>query len=146
VRRRGSERKRGAVRVSRFLKRIVTETRWKTDWEHGKAREKQCDSDITTTATLGTRSRIHRVENVRENWEMSCPRFERALDRSMVSCLEVTWPARGIQVVDAAALVVQAVYGNPQELVEREYMNHHRGVHMNRVAQAVPGLGVTRGS
>jgi hypothetical protein len=67
-----------AVRVSRFLKRIVTETRWKTGWEHAKAQEKLCDSDITTTATLETRNHIHRLENdVRENCEMSNPRFER---------------------------------------------------------------------
>jgi hypothetical protein len=136
--------------VSRFLKRIATETRWRTDWEHGKAREKQYDSDITMTATLETRSHIHRVENVRENWEMSNPRFERrrALDRSMVNCLKVTLErlASCIQAVHAAALVVQAVYGNPQELVEREYMNLHRGVHMHRVAQAGLGLEVTRGS
>jgi len=77
VRRRRSERKRDAVRVNRFLKKIATETRWKTDWEHGKAREKQYDSDTRTTGTLETWSHIHRAENVRENWEMSNPHFER---------------------------------------------------------------------
>jgi len=150
VRKRGSERKRGAVRVNRFLKTIVTETRWKTDWEHGKAREKQYDSDITTTATLETRNHIHRVVNVRENWEMSNPRFarRRALDRSMVNCLKVTLErlASCIRVVHAAALVAYGVYGSSQELVERVYMNLRRDVHIHRVAQAGPGLCVTRGS
>ena len=143
------------MRVSRFLKRIVSETSWKTDWEHGTALERRCDSDITTTATPETWSHIHRLENdVRENREMSNPRFERqrALDRGgMVIgryCLTVTLerPASCIQVVHAAALVVQAVYGNPQELVARVCMNPHRGVRMHRVAQTEPGLGVTQGS
>ena len=111
MRRRGSERKWGAVRVNRFLKRIVTERMWKTDWVHGKALEKQYDSDIRTTGTLETQSHIHRVENVQENWEMWNPRFarRRALDRrSMVNCLKVTLErmASCIQVVHAAALVV----------------------------------------
>jgi hypothetical protein len=125
------------------MRRIVTGTRWKTDWEHAKAQEKRCDSDITTTGTLVTWSHIHRLGNVRGNCEMLNPRFERqrALDRGMVVigryCLKVTLerPASCIQVVHAAALVVQAVYGNPQELVERAYMNLHRGVCMHRVAQ-----------
>lgn len=149
MRRKVSERKRGAVLATRFLKRIETETTWKTDWEHVKAQEKQYDSDITTTATPETWSHIHRVENVRENWEMSNPRFERrrALDRGMVNGLKVTLErmANCIQLVHAVAPVVQAVYETPQDLVEGENMNRHRGVHIHRVAQA-GGLGVTRGS
>lgn len=113
MRRRVSGRKRGAGRVSRFLKRIVIETTWKTDWGHAKAREKQYDSDITTTATLETWSHIHRLENVRESCEMSNPHFERrrALDRGgMVIgryCLTVTLerPASYIREVHAAAQV-----------------------------------------
>ena len=132
----------------------MTETRWKTDWEHGTALERRCDSDITTTATPETWSHIHKLENdVRENCEMWNPRFERqrALDRGMVIgryCLKVTLerPASCIQVVHAPALVVQVVYGNPQELVVRVCMNPHRGVRMHRVAQTEPGLGVTQGS
>ncbi len=131
----------------------MTETMWKTDWEHAKAREKQYDSDITTMATLGMWSHIRRLENVRENCEMTNPRFERrrALDRGMVIgryCLRVTLErsASCIQVVHAAAFVVQAVYGNPQELVERVYMNLHRCVRMHRVAQVEPGLGVNQDS
>jgi len=146
-----------AVRASRFLKRIGTETRWKTGWEHGKAQERRCDIGITTIATPETWRRIHRLENVRENREMSNPRFERqrALDRGMVMgmyCLKVTLeqPASCcIQVVHAvAALVVEApaVYGNPQELAEKVCMNPHRGVRMHRVAQTEPGLGVIQGS
>ena len=144
-----------AVRGSRFLRRIVTETRWKTDWVHAKAREKRCDSDITTTGTLETWSHIHRLENVRGNCEMWNPRFERqrALDRGMVMigkyCLEVTLerPASCIQVAHVVAPVAQAVYGNLQELVERVCMNPHRGVRMHRVvAQTEPGLVITQSS
>jgi hypothetical protein len=64
-------------------------------------------------------------------------------------CLKVTLeqPASCIQVVHAAAaLVVQAVYGNPQELAERVCMNPHRAVRMHRVAQTVQGLGITQSS
>ena len=143
------------MRESRFLKRIVTETRWKTGWEHGKARERRCDNGgITTTATPETRRHIHRLENVRENREMSNPRFERqrALDRGMVTgryCLKVTLErlASCNQVVHAvAALVGQVVYGNRQELAERVCMNPHRGVRMHRVAQTEPGSGVIQDS
>jgi hypothetical protein len=128
---------------------------WKTDWSHAKAQEKRCDSDITTKGTLETWSHIHRLENdVRENCEMWSPRFERqrALDRGMVMigryCLKVTLeqPASCIQVVHAAALAAQAVYESPQELVERVYMNLHRAVRMHRVAQTLPGLGITQSS
>lgn len=132
----------------------MTGTRWRIDWEHAIAREKRCDSDITTRGTLETWNHIHRLENdVRESCEMSNPRFarQRALDRGMVMigryCLKVTLeqPASCIQVAHAAALVVQAVYGNPQELVERVYMSPHRAARMHRVAQTEPGLGVTQG-
>lgn len=154
MRRKGSGRTRDVVRVSRFLRMTVIETRWKTDWEHAKAREKQYDSDdITTTATLETWSHIHRPENVRENCEMSNPCFERrrALDRGMVIGrygLRVTLerPASCIQVIHVAVFVVQAVYESPQELVERVCMNLHRCVCMHRVAQAEPGSRVAQGS
>jgi len=63
-------------------------------------------------------------------------------------CLKVTMErlASCIQVVHAAALVVQAVYESPQDLVERVCMNPHRGARMHRVAQTEQGLGVTQGS
>ncbi len=153
MRRRGSGRRQDVEQVSRFRKRTVTETMWKTDWEHAKARERQYDSDITTTATLETWSHIHRLENVRENCEMWNPRFgrQRALDRGMVIgryCLRVTLkqPASCILVVhEEAAPVAQGVYGTPQKLVERVCMSLHRGVYMHRVAQVEPDLRVVRG-